>query len=120
MNVRLVAISAGLIALAACAAPRPLVDTRGVDPAKFEQDMRECQAYAEQSYGPGTGAAAGAIAGAILGELLARTGGGMRQRGQLAGAGAVLGGASGAGAGVQEQRQIVSRCLAGRGYNVLN
>lgn len=111
---------AALVVLTGCAAHRPIVDMKGVDQAKYETDLKECQQYADEALGIGSGAAIGAVAGAVLGEVLARAGGGMRQRGQIAGAGAVLGGASGAAAGAKQQRQVVQRCLSGRGYNVLN
>jgi hypothetical protein len=104
----------------ACAAPKPLVDTKGVDQAKYQQDLEECQAYAKSSWGAGTGAAVGAAGGAAVGEVLGRTTGNMRNRGHLAGGGAAVGALSGASKGAQHQRTIVQRCLAGRGYNVLD
>jgi outer membrane lipoprotein SlyB len=108
------------LALLGCAAHAPLVDTKGVDMNQYHIDLKECQAYAEQTYGAGTGAVAGAVAGALLGELLARAGGGMSVRGQLAGSGAVLGAAAGGGEGFKNQREVVQRCMSGRGYRVLN
>lgn len=113
-------ITFALLLLSSCGAPRPLVDTKGVDQARYQQDLAECQAYAQSSWGAGTGAAVGAAGGAALGEVLGRTTGRMNQRSHLAGGGAVMGGVSGAASGARHQRTIVQRCLAGRGYNVLD
>jgi outer membrane lipoprotein SlyB len=120
------AIIAACIAslLTACAATsganyRPIIDTRGVDFNRYESDLRDCQSYATQTAGAGESAAAGALAGALLGGVLAAAAGKNYSRSGSAGVGAVTG-AVGAGAqGETNQRNIVRRCLAGRGYNVL-
>jgi outer membrane lipoprotein SlyB len=117
---RITIILAATLLLCSCGAPRPLVDTKNVNQAKYQQDLEECQAYAKSSWGAGTGAAVGAVGGAAVGEVLGRTTGNMRNRGHLAGGGAAMGALSGASKGAQHQRQIVQRCLAGRGYNVLD
>lgn len=113
-------VAALLLGIQGCAAPRPMVDTKGVNQAQFEQDMRECQAYADQTYGVGTGAAIGAGAGYLLGQVLARTTGSRTVANEAGRGAAVFGAAGGAAQGAQNQRQVVQRCLAGRGYNVLN
>ncbi len=91
----------------------------------YDQNLRECQALAEQSGSPvedaavaGVGAAAlGAALGAISGAIL---GGGA---GTGAAAGAAIGGTAGVAgggvAGVADQRTIVRNCLRGRGYAVV-
>lgn len=65
------------------------------------------------------GAAAGAALGAITGALVGGVG-----AGEAAAFGAATGGAVGLGGGavtgVQNQRDVYRRCMAGRGYNVLN
>ena len=101
---------------------RPVVDLKGRDPANYEQNLRECQQYALQVAGAADSAAAGAVAGAIFGVALAAIGGGggSSYRKAAAGVGALSGAASGAMAGERDQRSIISRCLAGRGFNVLN
>ena len=68
---------------------QPLVDSR-TQGANYSQDLAECQAYATQR----AGAADGAVAGAVFGALL------------------------GAAAGEGTQRDIIKRCLAGRGYRI--
>lgn len=98
---------------------RPIVDSRGVDSARYESDLRECQTYATQTASAGESAAAGAIVGALFGAVLAAAAGSRYDRAATARVGAVTG-AVGAGAeGETNQRNIIRRCLSGRGYNVL-
>jgi uncharacterized protein YcfJ len=110
------------ISLSACAGPnyRPIVDMQGVNGAAYEADLKDCQSYATQTAGAADSAAAGAVAGALLGALLgAAAGGNGRFNSHMAQVGAVSG-AVGAGAqGETNQRDIVRRCMAGRGYRVL-
>ncbi len=110
------------LALAGCATSgvnfRPVVDLKGRDPAQYEQNLRECQQYALQVASAADQAATGAIAGALLGTAFAAIAGGGRNA--AAGIGALSGATSGAVAGERDQRAIISRCLAGRGFNVLN
>lgn len=113
------------LALAACASRpmgenyRPVIDTKGVDAARLENDLRECQAYAATVAGAAEQAMAGAVAGALLGTLLAAAAGGGYSRNQHAAVGAVAGMSGGAVAGERDQRDVIRRCMAGRGYNVL-
>lgn len=100
---------------------RPIVDMKGVNEATYEQDLQECQTLAKQESGMGSTAAKGAGAGVVVGGLLGLvTGGNGSGIAQAAGAGAVIGGAGGAFKGNQAQESVVKRCLAGRGYKVLN
>lgn len=110
---------AAVLLLAGCAAPRPLVDMKGVDPARYEADLAECQKYAEQVGGPGAGAAAGAVIGGAIGYGVGRAVGASDPSAAGRG-GAVLGGAKGAGQGARSKHEVVSKCLTGRGYKVLN
>lgn len=105
--------------LTACAGYRPVVDMQGVDTARYEADLRDCQQYAQQR-DPATQAAAGAAIGALLGVALAAAMGSRYSRNTGAAVGAVSGGASGAAHGAESQVQIVRNCMAGRGYRVLN
>lgn len=117
--------AAGLIlplALSACANVsnyRPTIDTKGVDSAQYESDLRECKAYA-QKVNPQSEAVAGAVVGALVTAatvaLALDTG---DYAGRSAGIGAAAGAAEGGAGAVQRQRQIVNNCLGGRGYNVL-
>lgn len=124
MSTRLAATLAAAALLAGCAtAPggahyAPMVDT-GQRIGEYSADLAECQQYAQRAAGAGNGAVAGAVGGAIVvGLLSAILGGG--GHGRWAAAGAVSGGLSGAAAGEAHQRAVVSRCMAGRGYTVLD
>ncbi len=114
------ALGAALLAACAGADVRPIVDMKGVNEARYEKDLAECQDYAKQASGMGGTAAKGAGAGAIVGALLGLvTGGNATEIAQAAGAGAVIGGAGGAYQGNESQEAIVKKCLVGRGYKVL-
>ena len=124
MHIKAIAAAAAIALLAGCAtAPgganyAPMVDT-GHRIGVYEQDLAECQQYAQRVAGAGEGAAAGAVGGAIvIGLLSAVLGGG--GHGRWAAAGAVAGGLQGAGAGEANQRAVVVRCMSGRGYQVLS
>lgn len=103
--------------LAGCAAnPDPIVDTRGVDMVKYEQDLADCKTYKQQvptevgvAKGAGAGAAVGAAAGAIGGDVA-----------KGAGYGAIAGGAKSAQVNEREKQQVVKNCMRYRGYRVLN
>jgi len=124
---RFLALALATATLAGCAQTyQPVVDTKGHDSARYQQDLYECRQYAEQVSPAGQaavgglgGAAAGAALGAITGALV----GGV-SAGQGAAFGAATGGAVGVGTGaykgVNEQQQVIDNCLRGRGYNVLN
>lgn len=121
--VRLIAaLAAGLILTGCATTPgganyRPMIDS-GHRLGDYDADLRECQAYAASGAGSGDGAAAGAVGGAVvMGLLSAILGGG--GHGRWAAVGAVVGGLQGAAAGEAGQRAVVTRCMAGRGYNVL-
>lgn len=121
---KLTVILAALV-LAGCAtAPggaqyEPLIDRSTNTAGNYQSDLQDCQAYATRVAGAGEGAAAGAVAGAIvMGALSAILGG--TGHGRWAAAGALTGALSGAGSGEVNQRDVIRRCMAGRGYNVLN
>lgn len=88
-----------------------------MDHAKYATDLRECQAYAEQ-VSPGANAAVGAVIGGGLSFILAVIGGGDRD--MFTGIGATLGAAEGAASGIDGQKDIIRRCMSGRGYRVLH
>jgi outer membrane lipoprotein SlyB len=99
---------------------RPVVDLKGVDPAKYEADLGECRQYAVGVMNSEQGAAAGAVAGALLGVAIgAILGVSGRDLARVAGSSAVVGGASGASSQHRSQTDIVKSCLAQRGYRVL-
>jgi outer membrane lipoprotein SlyB len=114
---RLATCIATAIILAACSShPGPIVDTKGVNMAHYEEDLADCQAYGEQVHieqGVAKGTVAGGAVGAATGAVLGDTGKG-------AGVGAISGAARSAQIGEREQSGVVKRCLRGRGYRVLN
>jgi outer membrane lipoprotein SlyB len=112
-----------ILSMTACANTgaqyRPMVDYR-MSPnlgANYSQDVSECQAYAQQTASPGTGLAVGVAIGAVLAAALA---GRNRYRNDTIAYGAGLGGTYGAARATETQESIVKRCMAGRGYAVLN
>ncbi|MDB5946734.1 MAG: hypothetical protein JWQ33_1760 [Ramlibacter sp.] len=123
---KIAASALALTVLAGCAGPgygtqwQPVVDLKPGQ-TQYYSDLGDCQRLSSQGMSAGQSAAAGAVAGAVFGALLgAAAGGNSRFNGQMAGVGALTGGASAAGAAEGGQRGIISRCLAGRGYSVLN
>ena len=124
MKIQVVA-SACILLLSSCAniedltGNNPIIDTFGVNLAQYDNDLMQCQAYADEVQiaqkavsGVVLGAAVGGIFGAVLGDSSTA------QRG--AGVGAVSGGARGVGKGLRERERVIKRCLIGRGYRVLN
>jgi hypothetical protein len=108
-----------LLLLSACASDRVIVDTQGANMARYEQDRRECEAYAGQ-VSTGTAVAKGAGFGAVVGAALGAIFGDSRAVAQSAAGGGVVGGAKGAVQGENEKEQVLRNCLRGRGYRVLN
>lgn len=110
-------IPISLAVLAACAAnPEPIIDQQGVDMGVYAVDLGECRSYADViSVGKGAakggagGAAVGAATGAISGDAAAG-----------AGYGGIYGATQSGLEADREKRAVVKRCLAGRGYKVLN
>ena len=103
-------------ALSGCAGYRPVVDMKGVDQAQYEQDLRECQQYAEQVNVAGE-TATGSAVGAAFGAAVTAVGGGRGTTG--AAVGAITGAGVGGSHAASGQRQIINRCMTGRGYRVL-
>ncbi len=102
---------------------QPIIDTKGIDEALYQQDLTECRAYAEQ-VSPGaeaaTSGAAGAAFGAALGAIAGAFGGGAGSGAAIGGGvGGVAGAASGGASGAEGQKQILDNCLRHRGYAVL-
>jgi len=104
---------------------RPLVDPATiVDRDRYERDLSECGAIADQnvkSHQAATGTAGGALFGAGFGALLSWIFGGSAGTGAAAGAvvGGVSGGVSGAGAAAGDYETIYRNCMLGRGWRVL-
>ena len=110
-----------MLAVAGCAVRqyRPMVDTRGVDMNQYALDERECAQYASQ-VDQGSSTAAGVVGGAVVGAVIGSLLGSGRDTRNLAAAGAIVGGVGSAAASSAAQQDIFRRCMAGRGYRVLN
>lgn len=113
----------GTALLAGCASrgggSQPIVDLKGVDPARYQRDLAECQAYAAQVDVRGE-VGRSALGGAIIGGAMGAIVGNHETAERMAGVGAVTGTARGGVRAVQERRTVLRNCLVGRGYRVLN
>ncbi len=116
---RVLIVLAGLSALlltGCSSAPGPIIDTKGVNMARYEADLQDCEGYSEQIHierGVAKGTVAGGAVGAATGAVLGDTAKG-------AGVGAIGGAARSAQRGEEEKTRVVNNCLRGRGYRVLN
>ena len=120
---RLLLAAAVALTMTACASTpqyRPVVD-HGVSTGDYETDLAECTQLAQSSRASaGKGAIGGAIAGALLGAALGRAAGlsgDYTQR--VATVGAVQGTVAGGATANAKQTEIISNCIAGRGWNVV-
>lgn len=121
---KIVAIAAAAAILAGCAAPmhqyQPLIDG-GTNTEQYQRDLQDCRAYAMTKPSAVDSAAIGAVIGALAGvALLALSGGRDGWANEMAGVGALIGGVEGYNNGADGQQGVVKRCLAGRGYRVLD
>ncbi len=74
---RLLAALIGTVLASGCAShPEPIVDTKGVDMSRYEDDLGDCEAYASQvriekgvAKGAVAGGAVGAASGAVVGDV---------------------------------------------------
>lgn len=97
----------------------PIIDTKGVNVAQYNQDLAECQAYADEVQ-VAQKATAGVVAGATVGAVFGAVLGSSNTVRRGAGVGAVGGGTRGVGEGIRERERVIKSCLVGRGYRVLN
>ena len=125
MNFRILVVGLLTVLLVSCAGNRrlgrsePIVDMKGVDQVAYRQDLAECRAYADEVNVAGR-AAGGAVGGAVVGGIIGAVVGNSDTAERVAGVGAVTGGVSGTGRGLEERGRVVRNCLIGRGYRVLN
>lgn len=113
-------LALSVLSLGACTTTDEIIiDKKGVDMSRYEQDLAECRTYSTEVDTAGK-AAKGAASGAVVGGLIGAAVGNSRDAQRGAGAGAVTGGARGVREGEQSEVQVVKRCLSGRGYRVLN
>lgn len=96
-----------------------IVDLKGVDREQYEEDLADCQSYADEvpiAKHAGTAATAGAAVGAVAGVIS----GNSTSAARGAGYGVVYGGTMSGAAAVGEKRDVLRECMRGRGYRVLN
>ena len=115
---KLFACAAASLLIAGCA-NKPIIDTKGVNMAQYQNDLSDCQAYAQQ-VDVTRKAAGGAVAGAAVGAVGGAAVGDSDTAKRAAGAFGATGAAKGAGRGFQEKDRVVKNCLRHRGYAVLN
>lgn len=119
-HIRLVSILATVALVSGCATRGagyvPLVDMQGRDSSKWTTDLAECQSLSRTRAYAQDALAVGAIVGGLLGAVLSPRG--LRNEG--AAFGAAVGGLGAADGARETQETITKRCLAGRGYSVLN
>lgn len=116
-----VVLLAAILAVTGCAThygPNPnysLIDPRGVNQYRYEQDYKECYALADQ-----TNTLTSMIGGALLGIAAGAVVGGAygNQRAGMS-AGSAMGGAYGGAAAENEKHAVLRRCLTNRGYAVI-
>ncbi len=118
----IVALTCGSLVLGGCAGTasgyRPIVD--GYEDEAYHADLADCQALAKtKRYDNGdtkTAALAGAVVGGAVGAIEDDS-----VEGAIVGAllGGLIGGASGAADTRTDRKDIVIRCMAGRGHAVV-
>jgi outer membrane lipoprotein SlyB len=120
---KLIIVSLAISMLAGCANTgrgsganyQPIVDRPGFN---YDNDLRDCQQHANKVLSATDAAVGGAIAGAIFGALLGAAVG-SSNRNNYAAVGALNAGVGAAASAEGGQRGIITRCLSGRGYMVL-
>ncbi len=118
MKDSLMAIVMLLIISACTTTSEIIIDQKGVDMSRYEDNLAECQTYAEQvavGKKAAKGSASGAVVGGAIGSVSRR-----EDAGEGAAIGAITGGVKGLNEGERDKVRVVKNCLRGRGYRVLN
>ncbi len=113
--IKSISVSA-ILFLAACSSGvnyDPIID--GQKNMQYYSDLNVCQNYAEQQTMTPSGTFLGAAAGALI-----NSGGDRTDIAQGAAIGAGTGAAVDVGATIARQKDIIRKCMRGRGYKVLN
>ncbi len=109
----------GIVMLVGCTTTDEIIiDRKGVNMSQYDEDLADCETYAEQvqvGKKAGKGAASGAVVGGAVGSIDNR-----HDAGEGAAVGAILGGVRGLNEGERDQVRVVKNCLRGRGYKILN
>ena len=117
-KILLISLIISLVSVTGCARrAQIIIDPYGVDMARYQQDLAECQHLSRQVESKvGEGIVGGAIVGAIAGSII----GGNGTADTTAKLGALSGGLQGGASTKQERMRVVKNCLRNRGYQVLN
>ena len=94
-----------------------IVDRKGMDEQKFQQDLVECRVYAGEVNTVAEAAHHGAV-GAVVGGAIGAAVGNSRTVERLAGAGAIGGSVKGATRAEYRKEHVLNNCLRGRGRTV--
>lgn len=110
-----------LLLLAACATTdrKPIIDTRGVDPAAYRVDLEECRSMTDQ-VDVGQQLFKEVILGAVIGGAFGFLTGSGDFTVRAAETGAIVGAGSGVATSIEERNAVLHNCLYNRGYIVLN
>lgn len=137
MKTKLIITLALLIVISGCASNRPsvgpgsgygagyepVVDHYGIDKMVYRSDLYECQALASQfkqnSSSSNSESVNNAVIGAVVGAAVGAAIGNKKTAKQLAGVGAVGSYVNGRSSSSGDAKDVVIRCLKGRGYKVL-
>lgn len=95
------------------------VDMTGVDPARYESDLRDCQTYAAKTKNVGGQSAEAGVTGGVLGAAI-NVAAGAGSIGVAATSGAISSGILTSAREENLQNQQVRSCLDRLGYNLLD
>ena len=118
MKLLLPTIASILLVTACTTTNEIIIDQKGVNMSNYEDDLADCESYAQQvpvGKKAAKGGASGAVVGGAIGSVSDHRG-----TGEGAAIGAISGIAKGANEGERSQLRVVKNCLRGRGYRVLN
>ncbi|HIG40893.1 MAG: glycine zipper family protein [bacterium] len=107
-----------ILLLPGCVNQDIIVDTKGINDQRYQQDLAECQEYTRQ-ISTGTEAARSGVFGTAVGAAIGAIVGNSRTVQKSAGVGAVTGSLKGGQNAQRRKHGVVSNCLRGRGYKVL-
>ena len=102
-----------------CASNQIIIDRKNVNMANYERDLAECKTYSEE-ISTGKQAAKSGVAGAAVWGAIGAAVGNSETAASAAGAGGIAGMAKGGAHAEHNKKQVIKRCLRGRGYKVLN
>lgn len=107
-----------VLILSACAGDKVIVDMKGVNEQRYQQDLAECEVYSQQ-VNTGKTIAKRGTRGAVIGGAIGAIVGDGSSAAKGAGVGAVAGSARGSREAENKKTQVIQNCLQGRGYKVL-